>query len=203
MAYLMKVHGLGVYPGFFEVEGSSLPDGNRFNLRPHLCLTLEYYSRWKHVFEDDFQKEAQMTVDEQSRNRIVERMIEGGRWVRTTFEDLRGGEVVRFFDPNVKKPLEQNGATVFMVVSEPREVGDQDNVKVAVVPFKPDTWTEAAEACPYSGNIVVKAHGMDKLIEATGYCVQCQYMRVCLNARYSSEYFRQLRGALGLNDIDN
>lgn len=150
-----------------------------------------------------FRKEAQMTVDEQSRNRIVEKIIEDGRWVRTAFEDLRGGEVVRFFDPNVKKPLEQNGANVFMVVNEPQQVGSQGNIKVSVVPFKPDRPAGTAAECPYSGNIVVKAHGMDKLIEATGYCVQCPCMGGCLKARYSSEYFEQLRGALGLNDIDN
>ncbi|SPF47001.1 hypothetical protein SBDP1_620035 [Syntrophobacter sp. SbD1] len=142
-------------------------------------------------------------VDEQSRNRTVEKMIEGGRWVRTAFEDLIGGEVVRFFDPNVKKPLEQNGADVFIVVNEPQQVGDQDNVKVSVVPYKLKSEIETTAECPYSGNILVRAHGLDKLIEATGYCVECPYMRACLRARYSSEYFGQLRGALGLNDIDN
>ena len=144
-----------------------------------------------------------MSVDEQNRNRIVERMTEDCRWVRTSFEDLKGGEIVRFFDPDVKNPMEQNGATVFMVVNEPQQVGGQSNIKVSVVPFKPDTPAGTVAECPYSGNIVVKAHGMDKLIEATGYCVQCPHMRVCLKVKYSSEYFEQLRGALGLNDIDN
>ena len=141
--------------------------------------------------------------NEQSGNRAVERMIEDGRWVRTVFEDLRQGEVVRFFDPDGKTPLEKNGATVFIVVSEARQAGGQGNSKLSVVPFSRDSESKPLAECPYSGNIIVKPHGMDKLIEATGYCCECRYMRACLNARYSFEYFEQLRSALGFSDIDN
>jgi hypothetical protein len=100
-------------------------------------------------------------------------------------------------------PLEQKGATVLMVVKGVGLAGEQGNVKISVVPFGSDTGLKGLTECPYSENIVVKPHGMDKLIEATGYCAECRHMRVCLNARYSSAYFEQLRGALGLDDLSN
>ena len=136
-------------------------------------------------------------------DRTVEKIIEDGSWVATSFEDLRGGEVVRFFDNRAKMPLEQNGATVFIVVSEAQQVNGRQNMKVSVVPFTSDTGLKALTECPNSGNILVKPQGMDKLIEATGVCTECRYMRVCLKSRYSSEYFKQLESALGLNDINN
>jgi hypothetical protein len=139
--------------------------------------------------------------DEQSGGRTVEKMTEDGRWVPTAFTDLRKGEVVRFWEPNGKAPLEQNGATAFIVVSEPCELGDQSNVKISVAPFSRDV--KMGAQCPCYGNIIVKPHGEDRLIEATGCCLECQFMRACLKARYSSAYFTQLRGALGLDDICN
>lgn len=135
--------------------------------------------------------------------RTVERMTEGGRWVRTVFEDLREGEIVRFFDTQCQMLVEQNGATVFIVVSEARQVGSNGNVKISVIPFESDRGEKALTQCPYFENIVVRPYGMGKLIEATGCCAECSNMRVCLKARHSSAYFEQLRGAFGLEDAGN
>ncbi len=59
-------------------------------------------------------------------------------------------------------------------------------------------------SCPYyEENIIVRSYGLDKLIEATGYCTECPQKIMCLKTKYSVEYFEQLREALGFKDSSN
>lgn len=133
-------------------------------------------------------------------SRRVEKMDENGEWVETDFEQLRKGEVVRFFESNGTR-VEQKGSSLFVVVERSQFVGDEGNCKISVVPYGSNgNAAPAPTQCPYWENIVVKPQGLDKLIEATGYCADCSYMRACLKVKYSSAYFDQLRNALGFDD---
>jgi hypothetical protein len=135
--------------------------------------------------------------------RKVEKMVENGEWIETVFEELQKGEVVRFCETQGNKIVEQNGSSVFVVIGEAHPVGEDGNCKVSVIPFGAASTDPVLTECRYWENIVVKPQGMDKLIEATGYCESCPYMRACLRAKYSSAYFDQLRNALGFNDLWN
>ena len=139
------------------------------------------------------------------RSRRVERKVEGKGWAEIPFEDVRKGDVIRFFENGASLPLEQNGHCTFLVVDKPRPVGEDGNSKVCVVPTDSDGsgYVPVLTACPYWGNIVIKPQGPDRLIQATGYCTECRYVDSCLKAKYSSAYFDQLGEALGLNDMWN
>jgi hypothetical protein len=139
------------------------------------------------------------------RSRRVERRVEGKGWEEVLFEDVRKGDVIRFFEGRECLPMEQNGCSSFLVVDKPRPVGEDGNCKVCVVPANSEGcgYVPVLSGCPYWGNIVVKPQGRDRLIEATGYCTECRYMDSCLKAKYSTAYFDQLGEALGLNDIWN
>lgn len=157
----------------------------------------------QHIYREGFQKGFVMTACNEHPYRSVEKMTRDRGWVGTTFQDLREGEIVRFFDPRSKTPLEKNGATEFVVVYEARRAGHSGDVKVSVVPYRADQGENPFAECPHSGNILTKTYGRDKLIEATGCCTECRNMRACLKARHSSAYFEQLGQALGLHDADN
>lgn len=129
-------------------------------------------------------------------------MVSSDKWEETVFENLLRGDVIRFFEDDSNTPLEQNGSSVFVVVDKPHPVGDDGNCKVSVVPYQS---REAANlpalgSCPYWENIVIKPYGADKLVQATGYCLECRYMEACLKARHSSAFVDQIRDALGLNE---
>ena len=135
--------------------------------------------------------------------RKVEKMLENGEWIETTFEELRQGEIVRFSEELGNKAEKQNGSSAFLVVGHAHSVGNEGNCKVSVIPLDSTSPLPVLTECQYWDNIVVKPQGMDKLIEATGYCESCPFMRACLRAKYSSAYFEQLRSALGFDDIWN
>jgi hypothetical protein len=139
------------------------------------------------------------------KGRRVERRVEGEGWKEVVFESVRKGDVIRFFEGNECMPLEEDGATAFLVVDKPQPVGEDGNCKVSVVPANSEGsgFVPVLAGCAYWGNIVVKPQGRDKLIQATGYCTECRYVDACLKAKYSTAYFDQLRDALGLNDMWN
>ena len=91
-------------------------------------------------------------------NRRVEKMSDSGQWVQTAFEQVYKGEVIRFFEGNDTKPLQQNGASVFLVVDAPHEVGREGNCSVAVVPMGSEHMNRLPlmTECHYWSNIVVK-----------------------------------------------
>lgn len=132
-------------------------------------------------------------------------MDDCGNWVETPFEQVYKGEVIRFFDGNSSAPLQQNGSSVFVVVDRPRPAGEEGNCSVAVMPVGSNgsSGLPVLEECPYWGSIVVRPQGRDKLIEATGYCIECRCKMACLKAKHSAAYFDQLRDALGFNDALN
>lgn len=138
-------------------------------------------------------------------NRRVERMDDHGQWVETAFEDVYRGDMIRFFEGSSSVPMQQNGASVFVVVDKPRPAGNEGNCSVSVLPMGANgvSGLPVMEECPYWENIVVVPQGNFKRIEATGYCAECRCNKACLKAKYSAAYFDQLRDALGFNDALN
>jgi hypothetical protein len=57
--------------------------------------------------------------------------------------------------------------------------------------------------CPNWSSIIIKPCGPHKLIEATGYCIECPNKMTCLKAKHSAAYWDQLKEAMGFNDLNN